>query len=65
MCIFICSFIDENGERYDALTTLRINGENVLALNSPKVVNTIINYDISITYVTKGTELWTSILLLS
>lgn len=32
-----CSFIDENGDRYSALTTLTINGQNVLAINSPKV----------------------------
>ena len=31
------SFIDEDGNRYDGSTTLRVNGQNVLAINSPKV----------------------------
>ena len=35
----ICSFIDENGNEYNATTTLRINGSDVLAINSPKVAN--------------------------
>ena len=33
----VYSFIDENGNRYSALTTLRINGADVLAINSSKV----------------------------
>ena len=36
--MFVCSFVDENGNRYDGTTTLRINGANVLAVNSPKVM---------------------------
>ena len=36
-----CSFRDENGDRYSALTTLSINGEDVLAINSPRVLNTV------------------------
>ena len=36
--VLVCySFVDENGNRYSGLTTLRINGANVLAVNSPKV----------------------------
>ena len=37
--MFVCSFIDENGDRYNGTTTLRINGTDVLAINSPKVMN--------------------------
>ncbi|XP_065920449.1 leishmanolysin-like peptidase [Dysidea avara] len=32
-------FIDEDGNRYDGSTTLRVNGQNVLAINSPKVLS--------------------------
>ena len=35
------SFIDDNGERYNASTTVTINGADVLAINSPKVLITI------------------------
>jgi len=31
------SFLDENGNRYDGSTTLTVNGENILAINSPRV----------------------------
>lgn len=39
LCFFVCSFIDENGDRYSALTVLTINGEDVLAVNSSKVLS--------------------------
>lgn len=32
-----CSFMNENGKRYDGSTTLRVNDQNVLAINSPRV----------------------------
>ena len=37
--MFVCSFVDENGNQYNGTTTLRINGTDVLAINSPKVMN--------------------------
>ena len=37
----IYSFIDDNGERYNASTTLTINGTDVLAISSPKVLITM------------------------
>jgi len=33
----VCSFVDGNGNIYDASTTLRINGADVLAINSSRV----------------------------
>ena len=39
--IFVCSFVDENNTKFNGATILTINGENVSAINSPKVPITL------------------------
>ena len=36
--LYVHSFVDENGERYNAAITQIINGQEVHAINSPKVL---------------------------
>ena len=36
--LYVLSFVNENGERYNAAITQTINGKKVHAINSPKVL---------------------------
>ena len=40
--VFIYSFVDENNNKFNGATTVRINGIDVLAINSNKVLTTAV-----------------------
>ena len=53
--MFVCRFIRESGAQYSAVTTLRINGADVKAINSPKVAGYICSYINYVLIITKET----------
>ena len=39
--VFVYSFVDENNNKFNGATTVRINGVDVLAISSNKVMTTV------------------------